>query len=675
MVQALAPIFFGTSSSISIFGVALTTSAGALTLAGAAFNLGAGLLISSALRPDIPAASFGPSNLKLNGAEETAPRIRSYGERRLGYARVFFDVKDGVLGRIIVHGHGQWSSIDRYFIDQSEVMINAGGNVTDEKFITGDINHIRIVSRLGLDSQPFANQIAFTFEYWNAAHKLNGLTYSALLVIAPKLSKINEMFPNREPNLEVQGRSSLLFDPRTQKTEYSANAALVIRDFLGHEDGFNRPDFVDEEYFRTAMDTCDEDIPLIDGGTAKRYEFHGSYSLKEPRFDVLQRMLRTCAGDLFFTPEGKVAIEVGDWYEPTFTLTEDMLISHQLKFGVDPINGYNHLAVKYEDPDLNFAIVDAEPWEDEARIISEGETTQEISVGGHTHMQARAVAKLMMEKDNPQSVLSVVCKPAAFIGFYETRIRVELPSFGISGVYRVTDKSLDPQTLAVSFELREIRQEAYALSLAEQGQKPVLPVTEDSSTIPLVANLTAAPRGVQTSQTTFTAGIGVAWSPAANASLVPKLEYAVAGSDDWDAVSLSEDAATALIGNLADGENYDVRMAWVTPGDATGEWSYDYNVVANASTAPPVAATGLSATDQGNGEALVSLTTSTSAALWKTIVFRDGVEIATFFDAPGQLVSFTDFPGVGTFAYTARSINVSDVPNNADAGPVNATIT
>lgn len=670
MAQLIGPLLLpGFTGATSVFGIALTTGTGALTLAGSLVNLAAGVALQSALQsafaPDFP--DLGPENINLNGAQDTAPRLRCYGENRLGYARVFFDVNDGVLGRIIVHGHGEWDSITEYYIDGSLVEVGAEGFVTTEKYVKGSKNYLRLISRLGEVQSQYYEELAASFGYVDESHRLDGLCTTALLAILPPVSKVQEVFPNREPTLEVVGRSSKLFDPRTGQTGYSANAALVLADFISHPDGFNRPDFLDESYVKAAAYICDQSIALKEGGVAPRFEHHGVYGLNEERKTVLDRIAMSFAADVFFLPDGKIGFEAGSWYEPDVTIGEDIVLSLEYNEGVDAVSGFNRLSCKYRDPQQNFAKVDAQIWEDTARIAAEGESRQEISIGGHTHMQARAVQKIIMDRENPQSTLKLICKPAAIEAFFETRLRVTLPSYAIDGVYRVVNKSIDARTLAISFELSEITQEAYSLSLDEQGEKPIYTSTDGESVIATVEGFAAGPQGVQTAQNSFTAGIGASWSAASNDSLTPVIEISVAGEDSFEARTLSSDATNAQFSGLTDGGLYDVRIAYLTAGGALSDYVLEEEVTASADTTPPNSPTGMTASDQMLGSAGIAFTTSDSASLWKTEVYRGTILIATFFDEPNTEISFTDSPGAGSYTYSARSINVSNVANDTDA--------
>jgi hypothetical protein len=98
------------------------------------------------------------------------------------------------------------------------------------------------------------------------------------------------------------------------------------------------------------------------------------------------------------------------------------------------------------------------------------------------------------------------------------------------------------------------------------------------------------------------------------------------------------------------------------------------NVVAVAVTEPPLPPTNLVVSDASGGTALVEVTASASAGLWKTEIYRDDVLVGVIYASPATEIAFIDNCGVGSFSWTTRSVSVSGKNSATDAGPVSAVI-
>jgi hypothetical protein len=151
------------------------------------------------------------------------------------------------------------------------------------------------------------------------------------------------------------------------------------------------------------------------------------------------------------------------------------------------------------------------------------------------------------------------------------------------------------------------------------------------------------------------------------------LEYSLAGADNFNEWKMDATSQQATISPLADGSDYDVRLYYEAQGDRRSAYVEFNNITATANTDAPGVPTIFTVTDQTGGEGLVAFRTADSENLWKTEILRDGTVIGTFYQPRDTAVSFTDAPGAGTYAYVARSVNVSGT-NSADV-TVSRTIT
>ena len=113
---------------------------------------------------------------------------------------------------------------------------------------------LRITSHLGTDAQTvntYLNGLIPT--QWTAEHRLRGLAYATVTIDLD-----NPRFQGGPPNLTADISGKLLFDTRTSTTVYSANSALVSRDFLVSPWGAEALGAdVDVTYCNAAANACD----------------------------------------------------------------------------------------------------------------------------------------------------------------------------------------------------------------------------------------------------------------------------------------------------------------------------------------------------------------------------------------------------------------------------------
>ncbi|WP_053110554.1 phage tail tip protein J-related protein [Providencia stuartii] len=105
-----------------------------------------------------------------------------------------------------------------------------------------------------------------------------------------------EKFPYGVPNVKVEVWGKQIYDPRTGKTVWSNNGALVILDY--YRSYLNVPDSdIDFDAFKVAADLCDEPVMTPEGNTEPRYTINGAYELSESPASVLDHMHKCIAAE------------------------------------------------------------------------------------------------------------------------------------------------------------------------------------------------------------------------------------------------------------------------------------------------------------------------------------------------------------------------------------------
>lgn len=677
MVQAVA-LLLPMAGQLTVGGIALTTAAGGLTLAGALVNFAGLSLLDRALGKS---SAPRPSDIQVNAKTAVAPRMRHYGLVKVGGNVVFHRARDGVSYRVIVHGHGQIAGTVQHYLNNEPVELDGTGAVTDAQYHL-DRPRVRILQRLGqVPSAAGFAEIGAIWPEWGAAHRLDGLWHSLIICESVNAEAFRAMYPKNEPDLAVLAQTSSCHDPRTGQVAFSENIALAITDYVASPDGFNRPGAFDPEDIAAEADLCDLDVALATGGTEKLYRISGSYMLNEKPQDVLARMLEACAGRVRLKPTGKVALKVGVWRTPEVMLGfADLLEVQEVTSGPDLLDRYNLLPARFNSHALGHVEVDADPWQDDARLAEDGEVLvgpDKALLFAPSHRQVRACLKIHMERDNPRQELRLLCKPRALPAIYEDVIALDIPQMGLVGAYEVGQYSLSFEKgllHAVGLNLRLIDPAAFSLGLDEQGAVQSLPEPDTASGVPVPQNVVAAASGIQTAENSFVAAIGVAWQDPPSDALEPVLKIAQTGTENWQDVTVGAGASSVTIPGLVQGAGYDLSFAFRTPGGVVGEAVEIVGVVALAVSTPPEPPVGLVVSDLGAGAALVEMTASVSVSLWKTEIYRDGALVGILYAGPGSAIAFVDSCGAGSFSWSARSVNVSNINATSDAGPVTANI-
>lgn len=674
MAQALGLLLLGSASSVSIAGIALTTAAGGLTIAGSIFNIGASLLLSAATQalfaPDLPAV--GPDSIKVNTASEMMPRVKHYGEVRVGYAIIFTSAKSGKLYRLIVHGHGQIGGISQYYVDKSAVTVGTNGFVEEEQYAE---NLLKIESRLGVIPEAPYQDLIDDFPEWSAQHRLDGLSTTLITATLPGLDRFNAVYPNREPTLEAVLNGSIVTDPRTGDRSYSDNLAVCAYDYEIDPDGANLGDLVDVDSFAAAADACDEVITVVNQSPERSWRTAQSFDLNEDPAEVRGRFIAACGGEYYLTPAGKLGLRVGGWEEPEFTLTEAMLSDEgfEAEFGLDAVSGYSISTFQYVEPTHGHIRITGDQYEDADRIEAIGRQKDNPFFATPSHRQCRHAAKIKMEQENPEVVLRVKCKPVALEMFYERFVTVDFPTRRITGTFQIKSKAIDPQTLAQTYTLHLVTRKNVELDPSEFGTVPPYGGEIESSTTPEPTGFTAIQSGVPGN-----AGIAYGFDPAPYPGLTPRIEIAQLISEpgetlsaldsfNWSPLPSVTEFQNGFIAGLNDGETYFLRMAWQTSGGAVGPYTEAFEVIAGESNPIPLEPSGFTvATVPGSVTAELNFTVATGGGVHVTQVRRDGDLIARLRDNAGEAVQFFDTPldgtgdpQPGTYTYSLTTVSVA----------------
>tara|TARA_R110000851_G_scaffold321340_1_gene486667 strand:- start:7434 stop:9425 length:1992 start_codon:yes stop_codon:yes gene_type:complete len=648
-----------TSAIAAVAGFISTTFGITLATATALTQVGVSLALSALTKPKQP--TIPPQEVQANISQAAAARRRSYGKVLLGGVRAFFEAKDGVLHIIIVHNEGAVSEILDFVIDGEKVVLDGSGITTDTGGAFSFDGLVRIQTRNGTQSD-YADLLAAFPAMWTAAHRIEGSVTTYARLTGPSPSRISAIFPkgaNTVIQMIVNGAE--VFDPRTDGVGFSANPGLVARDFMNHPDGMRIPEIhFDDDAIGTFADICD----------AQGYKAAGTYSLNDEPRNVLEAIMKTCDGQPYLTPEGKIGLMGGQYSEPDVTIGQDDILEVNWETGVDAMTDFNVLKGIYTSADHNFKPEEAPERRNEALLDIQAERTETLDIPWCP--DGNQMQKLMQTfemRERPRYRVNIVTNLVGIKARFPKgdgihTIRIDHPRIG--GVYEVLSHGYSAASGKCRIGLRSTFD-----AWSDVDLKPLAPGLSD-----LNQNIQIAPvpTGLALSQEIVaisgqTSGVQIVAqvsNPSRNdLQLIVEFKRSFL-INQWTRMSVGEGDLRAVSGVVAEGE-YDVRAYWFGQGAAEEDYPEGTITVISNPTVP-AAPTEFDGSASGSSASLswVNAPTNYSA----TRIFRNTVDSyagASFVDdvagLAGQPSSFTDSPAAGTYFYWAVTLNPSFVPS------------
>lgn len=285
-----------------------------------------------------------------------------------------------------------------------------------------------------------------------------------------------------EPSFVVRGRKVL--DPRTGLTNYSDNAALCLRDYLLNPlgGGLALAD-LDPVDFLAAANACDELVPtksLVNNVeqtvSIPRYTVSAVCTTGEDSapVDFVAMFLAAMAGELAWTGS-RYRLQAGVFYSPVgVNLGEDDLAQGAITISAKPdlANTFNTVRGTFVDPQANFIAHDFPPYRSAAYVSEDGgrelpKTFQFnfVNQGG----RCQRIAKLIMFRARQALTVRASFKAPALRLEVLDNFTLNLPTYGINGVFKVREISYNPEDQIVQLLAQEDAAAVYAWSFTEQA--------------------------------------------------------------------------------------------------------------------------------------------------------------------------------------------------------------
>lgn len=446
--------------------------------------------IAFGLQAAFAPAAPSPADMRQSVRNPIAPRTRHYGRVRIGGPWAFGAVDDdGQFHKVTMLCTGELDAVEERYVGNTLVTVDGGNHVNEDPW---DSDELLYEYRLGLATETVYSELDSTFPEWTSSHRGDGIASIYTVQRNGILELVLERWPQGvNTQYTVVARASKVYNPLTGLTEWTDNAAAVIRDYLIHSDGMRLPSWLVEtpqavSGWLAAAQACDVDVTLKAGGTEKQWRIWGGYRFDERPADVVGRFLAACDARPALTPDGGLTIELEDGSEPTVVLDEDAITGFaDLSAGLDIMTTANTIRAIYTSVPHNYGTPDADPWIDEDSVIEFGEVGDSVDFSNApSHGQCRRLMKRRAYRLAPGWLGSVSCNIRGLAAYGKRRVRIQLSALGIDHVFQVEDFRFDIGDGAVlrgvTMQVISMPAEAFTWDAAtEEGTAPVADEVED----------------------------------------------------------------------------------------------------------------------------------------------------------------------------------------------------
>jgi len=262
------------------------------------------------------------SAILVSGVSPASDHAIIYGKTRVGGVIVYKEATDNnkFLHIVIALAGHEIEEIETVYLNDEALTLDGDGFATAPSKYNG---LVRINKHNGSPTQAAdADLITESAGLWTADHRLQGVAY-----LYARLEFNADAFPNGEPNITAVVKGKKVYNPNTETTSWTDNAALCLRDYLVSDYGLNAEvSEIDETLFIAAANVCDESVTLAAGGTESRYTTNGSFSTSSKPKDAIDALLRSMGGMIWYA-QGRWRVKAASYTTPTLVFDEDDLRS------------------------------------------------------------------------------------------------------------------------------------------------------------------------------------------------------------------------------------------------------------------------------------------------------------------------------------------------------------
>ena len=468
------------------FGVAGVGTASFLGLSGATAFFAQQFAISAVLGAIGNALTPKPeqytSAAELRGRQVMSKQAISnrdvvYGEVKKSGTIVFMETtndNENLHICVTLAGH-EINGVNNVYFNETEVLISSlsdGVEATPISSTTPDYSgNATVTAHFGSPDQAADSNLVSRTSF-TTNHRLRNIAY-----LYANLDYDQDIFANGLPNIVATIQGKKVYDPRSETTAYSNNAALCIRDYISNSTyGLGASDAeIDDDSFIAAANICDETVtinpenaPVVGINYEKRYTINGVVDTgKQPR-EILNDMLTACSGTIYYS-NGKWHLKVGAYITPTTILTNDDLrgsIKIQTRnSGQDQFNAVKGIFVSPDNnwqptdyPQVTSSTFETEDGGDRKYLDLTLPYTTSVST-------AQRLAKQVLYRNREQIVVTLPCKLTAFQYEVGDTVQVTNERFGWTNkVFEVVswNFAFEGEELGVDLVLKETSSNIYA---------------------------------------------------------------------------------------------------------------------------------------------------------------------------------------------------------------------
>ncbi len=361
------------------------------------------------------------------------------------------------------------------------------------------------------------------------------------------------------------------------KCAYSTNGVVQVLNYLIDPDGARLPRLLIERalsVWQDQADIADEAIDLKAGGTEPRYRLGGGYALTDPPKAVLPNFLVPMDARLSLNADGGLVIDVGHDAAATFTMTDAEIIDYTgLTRCKDRPELRNDIRAQFVSAAYNYEPQDADPWEDETSIDTDGRQTMVMDnmLWCVSHAQCRRRMKVESARQNPAWSGEVVVNAQGLRLMDQRYVVLQIAELGIDTNFEIVNWKCNLSNLNCTLTVSAMPADIYEWDAeTEEGTAPVMTANPGDSSISAPEDFTAS-----SPSNNLEAGC----TDSGRDDLQLYCEYSNAHDPGDDDIVLWHSFPTTLAlnacgtGILSNGD-YDVRGRWVSISGATSDWEY-----------------------------------------------------------------------------------------------------
>lgn len=673
-VAGTAPLVL-TATTPFATGAAFVQGLAAFGIGGVLGNLalavGASALASLlAPRPDFNVPqTVSPSERIVNLRQPTQFRSKAYGLVRTGGPVYFWQGRDGKRFYGIALNSGEIDGFESRYLDDRSVTV-ASNLVTNSEYQADGASAVGIYEYTGGSGQTAPAPLLNAFTEWTASHSLPGVAHAVVVAKNVPTADFSTVYPSgREPVYSGLIRGTKCYNPRSQTTVYTKNAALILADWITSAEGLGRT--VDWDEVADEADHADTIVTDRDSNSIAKWELCGSFLFQETRESVRANMAVACDAFFYERTDGKVGFKLGRYDAPTITITGDHIRELNLTEGVDGVSVKNGQTVAFTDPANDYR-----EQESSAYVIDDGAAYQQGSVQAFwvpNHNQAVRVAKRLLLQERAQyrmaatltlQGLRLLCDSQ---GRAHRFFQLTVTELGLDQVMEIDRLSLSDDGLSVEVEAHSVQSTDFDFDAAtEESSQPQTKTIATTTTVADPTNVSAV---------SSNGGVFVSWDDPPNATYMHDIRYRQSDTGGgspggWFELSVPQGQTFQFVPSLIDGESYDVQVRARSQGGRASDWtpSTPIAVTVVADNTAPDSVSGVSATG-GSGTVDLDWTAPNSPNYAGTRIYRNTVDafgsatlIETEYGAPDTADSFQDSGlAADDYYYWLVAINASGV--------------